>query len=403
MESAPSLIATSIAALTLPLLAQRIRTPAVVLEILFGMLVGQSVLGLLQDSVLLDQLALLGFFLLMFLAGFEIDVGLIVRQGRRALVPALSIFAATLVIAYVATQGLGYHTFLIFVLATTSVGLVVPSLRSARHTSTALGQSVLLAALVADLLTLIGVTFFAFFHEHGAGIELTGVPIFLVVVAIAAALLHRVAWWFPQAFERLFQLDDPDELGIRASFALMLIFVGFAELLGIEAILGAFLSGAVFAFVFRERGALERKLTGFSYGFLIPIFFINVGMRLDASVLIDPSVVTGDLLPLLLIAAAAKLVPAMLLMLRGLSLRESVAAGVLLSARLSLIIAVADLGVRLEVIDATLESVIVALAVISSLVAPVAFRLLAPSLPTPQRDDRGTVGALGVSRSREPE
>ena len=172
----------------------------------------------------------------------------------------------------------------------------------------------------------------------------------------------------------------------------MLVFVGVAELLGVEAVLGAFLSGTVFAYVFRERGGLERKLTGFSYGFLIPIFFINVGMSLDATVLVDPDVMAGDLLPLLVIAAAAKLLPSLLLVFRGLSLREALAAGVLLSARLSLIIAVADLGVRIGVIDATLELVIVALAVISSFTAPVGFRLLLPQ-PAASRGRRVAASA----------
>lgn len=383
MESASSLILIAAAALVLPLVAGRLRVPAVVLEIVFGVAIGDSALHLIGASELLDQLALLGFFLLMFLSGFEIDLGAVEEQGPGRVITALIIFVLTLGTAYVAARVLGYGFFMMFVLATTSVGIVVPTLRDTRRMTTLLGQSILLSAIFADFLTLVGVTFFAVLREHGAGPRLLSVPVFFAVVALATLALHRFAWWHPERVERFFRRDDPNELGIRAALALMLVFVGVAELFGIEAVLGAFLSGAVFAYVFRDPGPLEEKLAGFSYGFFIPIFFINVGMSLDAAVLLQPSVLVRDLAPLIVAAALVKMVPVSVLLFRGLSPRETLAAGTLLSARLSLIIAVADLGVRLGVLDRTLESVVVALAVVSALSAPTIFRALAPPRPLP--------------------
>ena len=82
----------------------------------------------------------------------------------------------------------------------------------------------------------------------------------------------------------MFSGHDPDEIGIRFSLALLFVFVGLAILLDMDPILGAFMAGAIFAFVFRDSGDLEERLSGFAYGFLIPIFFISVGVRfpLDA-------------------------------------------------------------------------------------------------------------------------
>lgn len=127
-------------------------------------------------------------------------------------------------------------------------------------------------------------------------------------------------------------------------------------------ILGAFLAGTAFAAVFRNRGDLDRKLTGFGYGFLIPVFFINVGISFELEGVAD----VGALLftGLLLVAAlAVKVIPSLLLLLRRHSLREAVAAGALLSARLSLIIVVAELGVELGLLDRTLQAQIILLAV----------------------------------------
>jgi Kef-type K+ transport system membrane component KefB len=157
---------------------------------------------------------------------------------------------------------------------------------------------------------------------------------------------------------------------------------------GIEKILGAFLAGTVFAMVFRNRTALARQLNGFSYGFLIPIFFINVGIHFDVDALGEPGAITG-MLALVGVAVAVKVIPAMVLVTRRLSVRESLAAGALLSARLSLIIAVAELGVRLGVIDRTLEASIIVLAAVTATLAPIVFRWLAPPLSEAEAELEG--------------
>ena len=159
----------------------------------------------------------------------------------------------------------------------------------------------------------------------------------------------------------------------------MLVFVGLSLVLGIEPILGAFLAGSVFAVVFPHRGALEQKLSGFAYGFLIPIFFINVGIRFDLHELGDARVLV-DSAALIGLAILVKLIPSLALIRRRRPLREVLAAGMLLSARLSLIIAVAELGVELGIIDRVLEAQIILLAGVTSTLAPALFRALLPKL-----------------------
>jgi len=377
-QAALSLVFIVAAAFLLPLVGDRARVPAVVLEILFGILIG-PVLGIVEGAEFLDRLAELGFFLLMFLAGFEIDVRTFGRGGRDQLLTGLTIFSLTMFGAWMAANLLGYGLFMAFVLATTSVGLVVPTLRSTRRMQTRMGQAILVSALLADFLTLVGVTVFALVESRGSGFHLLAVPGFFGVAALILLLLKWAVWWRPEWFDRLFEVDDPEEIGTRASLALMLTFVAVSIAFGIEKILGAFLAGTVFAMVFRNRTELTRQLNGFSYGFLIPIFFINVGLHFDIDAMREPGAITG-MLALVAVAVAVKVAPAMVLMARRLSFRESLAAGALLSARLSLIIAVAELGVRLEVIDRTLEASIIVLAAVTATLAPILFRLLAPPL-----------------------
>ncbi len=287
-SSASTLIIVGLAAFLLPLIAGRFGLPAVVLEILFGILAG-PVLGLVRTDEFLAALAGLGFLLLLFLSGFEIDFRIFERHGARPLVVGLAVFAGTLALAFVATQVSGLGVFLTLVLATTSVGLVVPTLRATRRIATSLGQDILVAALLADFLTLLAVTVVALFVQYGLSFRLLALPAFALVAGAVLIVLRRTAWWWPERFSRLFDEDDPDELGIRFSLALMLVFVGIALLFGIELILGAFLARTSFAAVFRNRQSLDRKLAAFAYGFLIPIFFINVGIRFQLSAVDDPS------------------------------------------------------------------------------------------------------------------
>ena len=383
MESADAttLILVGLAALGLPLGARRMGLPPVVLEILFGVLVG-PVLGIVQPLALLAALAQLGFLMLMLLTGFEINIGFFQRQGWGPIMVGLLGFVATLVASWLASRVLGTDPFMVMVLATTSVGLVVPSLRSAGVASRPIGQDILLGALLADFLTLLGVTVIALLVVGEEEWRLLGIPGFFLIAALALLGIRRAAWWHPEQFSALFAAEDTEEMGIRATLALLFVFVGVAILLGIEAVLAAFLTGGVIAVVFRERGALDRKLSGFSYGFLIPIFFIDVGIRFDLTAVtdVDALVFTGQLV---VAAFAVKAASALALVFRGHSLRSVAAAAALLSARLSLIIVVAEIGHHLGLLTSSQEGSIILLAIITTTVAPTLFRrLISPAAAT---------------------
>ncbi len=375
-SDATTLILVGVAALVLPLGARRVRLPPVVLEILFGVLVG-PVLQIVAPSDLLESLARLGFLMLMLLTGFEINIGFFQRQGSGPIVVGLLGFAATLSASWFASRLLGTDPFMVMVLATTSVGLVVPSLRSARVASRPIGQDILLGALLADFLTLLGVTVIALLAGGDAGWRLLGIPGFFLIVAVVLLGIRRAAWWHPDRFGALFAADDTEEMGIRATLALLFVFVGVASLLGIESVLAAFLAGGIIALVFRERGALDRKLSGFSYGFLIPIFFIDVGIRFNLAAVtdVDALVFTGQLL---IAAFAVKTASAVVLIFRGHSFRLIAAAAALLSARLSLIIVVAEIGRHLGFISSSQQGSIILLAIVTTTVAPTLFRWLMP-------------------------
>jgi Kef-type K+ transport system membrane component KefB len=396
LPSASGFILIGLGAFTLPLVARRFGLPAVVLEILFGLALGPEALNLIRstsaDAEFIQLLAELGLFLLMFLAGFEVDFERLERQGAGPILTGLAIFGLILAAAWfgfgmLSLDSTRQRVFLTLLTSAASLGIVIPALRSTQRTATRLGQITIVTAVLAEFLSAAAIVVFGVVIKEGAGIGLLSVPAFFGILALAFFIIRRLAWWFPERFERLFAAHDPDELGIRASLALLFVFVGISVALEIEPILGAFLAGGMFAYIFRDTGSLETRLSGFAYGFFIPVFFINVGIQFPLSELGDTSVLSKAL-ALIAVAIVIKLVPALVLVVRGLSFREALASGVLLAGQLSVIIALAELGVQLEVIDEGLEAGAILLVGVTAIFSPIIFRLLAP--PLGDGDDVGS-------------
>lgn len=372
-----SLLLIVLGAALLPVLARRIRLPAVVLEIAFGMLLGKSALDLGVAGDWLPFLAELGFLLLMFQAGMELDFGAMAEQSGGQLTFQFVIFGVTFGLAIGAAVWLGQGMFTALVLTTTSLGLVVPSLKEAGISRTRHGQAILIAATLADFLTLMAITFFVLWHEHGLSWRFAApLPLF-VGFAVLLRLGRLWVWWHPDKAARILGDHDSQEMGVRLSLALLFLLVALSELVHLEPVLGAFMGGALLAFMFRDRHQLETKLSGMAYGFFIPLFFINVGMGFDIRNILsaDQLVLTGELLVL---AVAVKVVPGLLFTLTGIKLRDALGAGVLLSSRLSLIVAAASIGLAGGFITESFKDAIVLLAVLTCLLGPSLFKAMQP-------------------------
>ena len=370
-----TLLFVSLAVLILPGLSRLLRIPAVVAEMVFGVILGKSLLQFEASGDWLPFLANLGFLMLMFQAGMEIDFGMLRKQSRGNIVFQFVLFAATFGLSLGFAFLMGRGMFIALVLSTTSLGLVMPILKESGYTRTELGQSILLAATLADFLTLFGITFFLLYLQHGLSWRFAlPVPLFIGF----GVLLHvgRLwAWWNPSQAETILGIkSDSQEIGVRLSMALLFLFVGLAELVHLEPVLGAFMGGAVLSFVFREKFALEEKLSAIGFGFLIPFFFIHVGMQFDLTNVANKAqlIFTAKLLGL---ALAVKLLPAALLILRGRSVKEAFQVGILLSSRLSLIIAAAAIGLQNNLITQAMKDAIVLLALITCFVGPTLFKL----------------------------
>jgi len=367
------LFAIAVFALLIPILSNRIGVPAVVGEIICGIIIGRSVLGLFTgEEEGIAFLASFGFIFLMFLVGLQIDFSQVEVHGAKLFVLGTFVYLITLCISIFLTYKLGYEFYMALVLSTSSVGLIVPTLREQGTLKSEFGQTIIISAFIADFTTVLLVTVHTLYHEEGITWGMFLIALVFVLFFAVYYFGKLAIWHYPERLSKWFKSDQPSEIGVRASFALLLVFVVLAEIVGVEAILGAFLAGVILSILFRGGTILEQKLYGIGYGFLIPIFFINVGMQFDLEALWEEGIYL--VVPmLLLIAFVVKMVPSLLFLIKY-SLRESISAGVLLSSRLSLIIAVAAVGMELGLIDTPMGSAIVLLAIITSISCPTIFR-----------------------------
>jgi len=385
-----SLLIIILAAFIVPFITSHIRfirLPVVIGEIVAGLILGVSGFNLIETGPLLEFLSAFGFTYLMFLSGLEIDFQTLAqalrskkRPGENPVVLAFGTFGVTLILSFLISLGLtelGYVRspwLMTLVLSTTSLGIVVPVLKEKGMINTSFGQTILLSALIADFLTMLLITVVVLMLTSGQVKDI----LLVLFLFLAFFIFYKLANILIRldVIKRL--SDATSQIRVRGSFALILIFVVFSEYLGSEAILGAFLAGAIVSLVSEKREeAFILKLEAIGYGFFIPIFFILVGATFNiAEAAKSGSFLT--LLPLLITALyLVKIIPAALFRF-AFSAKEALSAGFLLSSRLSLIIAAAAVGLKLGELSENANGAIILSAIVTCLVSPLLFERFAP-------------------------
>jgi len=353
-----------------------LKLPAVVLEIVAGIVVGPSVLGWVTIDEPLSVLALIGLVFLLFLAGLEIDVHEL--RGRPLRLATLG-FVLSLVIAVCAGFGLqavdlaGSGLFVAIVLTATSLGIIVPILKDAGEISSPFGQLVVAAGSIADFGAIILLSLL--FSREGGG---TGSQAILlggfVIVAGAIGLAVVGAERLPALSRVLFRLQDTTaQIRIRGAFLLLIAFAFVAERLGLETILGAFMAGALLTLLDRDRKMthpdFRLKLESAGFGIFIPVFFVVSGVRFDLDALSSSTSALARVPVFMLALLAVRGIPALLY--RGdLGGRRTSVAALLQATSLPFIVAATQIGLELGTIDAATGAALVGAGILSVLLFP---------------------------------
>lgn len=389
--SVASLVIVIIIAFLTPILLHRFKLnfiPVVVAEIIMGLIIGKSGFDIVHEDMWLETLSTLGFIFLMFLSGLEIDFSAFSGKKKKETLPSgkeepNSFFVATIVFVgiFIVSYGLSYlfvlagfidNAFLMtLIISTISLGVVVPTLKEAHLMKTGIGQIILLVAVIADLVTMILLAVFVSLYDGGEG------NTWLLLILFGAGM---VLYFVGRGFKRNKFVEalsaGTTQIGTRAVFTLIILLVAISETVGAENILGAFLAGVLVSLLSPDQ-ELVHKLDSFGYGFLIPIFFVMIGVDLDIWQLFsDPKMLM--LIPLLLIALLiSKLIPIAVLK-AWYDTKTVLASGFLLTSTLSLVIAAATIGERMGVITASMSGTLILVAVITSVFTPIMFKNLLP-------------------------
>ncbi|MBT2729322.1 monovalent cation:proton antiporter family protein [Bacillus sp. ISL-75] len=406
------LIVVTMAFLT-PILLHRFKLnyiPVVVAEIIMGLVIGKSGFDVVHEDMWLSTLSTLGFIFLMFLSGLEIDFTAFAGRKLRKKLPngkkePNSFVVAGLIFAgiFIFSLGLSFlfvmagfieNAFLMtLIISTISLGVVVPTLKEAHLMKTVIGQIILLVAVIADLVTMILLAVFVSLYESGHG------NTWLLLILFAAGI---VLYLLGKRFKNRTFIETLStgtvQIGTRAVFTLIIVLVGLSETVGAENILGAFLAGVLVSLLSPNQ-ELVHKLDSFGYGFLIPIFFVMVGVNLDIWSLFNEKKLLL-LIPLLLMGLLlSKLIPVYILKI-WYELKTVIASGFLLTSTLSLVIAAATIGERLEIITPQMSGTLILVAVITSIFTPIVFKKLFPKEVVANK--RVSVAFLGANQTTLP-
>jgi len=371
----------------------RLALPSVVLEILAGIVIGPSVLGIVHVDEAIEVIALIGLAFVLFLAGLEIEFPKLRGQVLRLTATGFALsFGIALVVALGLKAGGLIETPMLvaIILCATSLGVLIPVLKDAGEISTTFGQLIIAAASIADFGAIILLTIF-FSGEGGIGSTLVLLG-GLALLAIAVYVAVRGAEHSMRIRSDLLRLQDTTaQIRVRAAIVLFVGFSAVAEKLGLEVILGAFIAGSIISLLDRDEVMthpdFRRKLEAMGFGFFIPVFFVTSGVRYDLDAL---TAQTSNLVMLPIFLAALLVVrgvPA-LLYRRVIDTRHTAIAGLMQATSLPFIVAATAIGQDLGLVDAAESAALIGAGLLSVLIFPLLGLTLLRRSPVTQEQQR---------------
>jgi Kef-type K+ transport system membrane component KefB len=369
-------------------LAPALRIPAVVVEIVAGIVIGPSVLGWVEVDGTIEVLATIGLAFLLCLGGLEVDFAALRGRLLRLTVRgyALSLAIAVAVSLAFGAVGLVQTPLLVAIaLGSTSLGVLIPVLKDTGRIDSSLGQLVIAGASIADFAAIILLSLF-FAGEGGPGATLLLIGA-LLGLALAVFAVVRGAQRSMRIRTDLLRLQDTTaQIRVRGAIVLLVFFAAAAQQLGLEVILGSFAAGAVLSLADPDRAMthpeFRRKLETIGFGVFIPVFFVTSGIRFDLGALAG----SASMVPLFLAALlAVRGLPAVLY---GLDRRETLVAGLLQATSLPFLVATTAIGQELGLIGAGEAAALVGAGLLSVLLLPAAGLALLQAGPAQVRAGR---------------
>lgn len=369
-----------IGAYFMPFLSRKLFLPSAVGELIYGLALGYALRNHQIHTPVVEILGELGFIVLMYLAGLEINFEKIKATSTKDLLLYLAMAVQVAIFAFFVTQQFNQPPVYALIYLTTAIGLLFPVLKEAGLMGAESGQALLIMGSIGEVVSLLGLTGFIAYFQYGFTLKLVShisqIGIFLVIAYLINKALRLFIWWFPEVINAFLETGGSVETGVRANLLNAFVFVALASMVEMELIVGAFLGGMLFALIFKEREQIQEKIGAFGYGFLIPIFFIEVGLRFEVTDFMKLDVLSNALL-ISVTMLVVRILACPVLLFSQLSFREIALTPLALAFPLTLLVALATFGMKSGALDRTQASSVLLAAILTALVYPTLFKLLA--------------------------
>ena len=373
------------------LVARKLKAPMVVGEIIAGLVIGPCLLNIVKPTEFISIMAEIGVVLIMFSAGLETNLQELKKSGLAAFVIACIGVLVPLVggsllymgmygFAAVGTDEFFKAVFIGSIMTATSVGITVEVLKEMGHLNSRVGQTILSAAIIDDIIGIIVLTFVLGFKDPDSNTLLvTGkIVLFLVLSVILGYIFYKLFKRYDEKHSHTRRIPI-----IAIGLCLVMAFVA-EKYFGIADITGAYIAGIILCNT-RDAEYIDRKVSINGYMFFAPMFFVGIGLKTDFSN-VDTSMILFSV-GFVAVALLSKIIGCGLVSkCFGYKWTDCLKIGIGMMTRGEVALIITNKGLNLGIIDSSYFTAVILLIIVSSIVTPVLLKLLFNKYPeVPER------------------
>ncbi|HEY8109798.1 MAG TPA: cation:proton antiporter [Candidatus Nitrosotenuis sp.] len=370
-------------------LFRRIKQPALVGELLAGIILGPTLFGIIKPNESLELLSTIAIFFVMLLIGLEMDLREIRKAGKSAFIISVIALIIPFFVGYTISNFFGLSMiqslFIALLLSVTSVPVSAIILMELGLLKTKIGTTIMSAAVIDDIISLVILAVILQLHSTEGtafnfadlGISTLQITGYLVGIAFLAYAIHKISRWFPHRLESFFARTKTREgiFGILIIVAITLSII--AQYAGLHFIIGTFFAGLIFSDKLLGKKEADHAygiVSGMTFGFFAPLFFAIIGMKFSGQAM-------ENAIPLLVVLVVLGILGKMLggyigSKICGFSKNESLVVASLLNGRGTVGLAITSLAFSIGILNITLFSVSVAICFITTILTPIIARPL---------------------------
>ena len=375
-----------IAAKVCGIIARKLKAPQVVGMIIAGLLIGPGLLGIVEQSDFLVQMAEIGVILLMFSAGLETDLKELVKTGPIAtLIACAGVFvplvAGTVLYmmfygwAAVGTEHFYKALFIGCILTATSVSITVQSLREMGHLKGRVGTTILSAAIIDDIIGIIVLTFVIGFKnpDSNPGKVILNTVLFFVMAIVLGIISYKIFKMLDNRYPHTRRIPI-----ISLAFCLILSYVA-EHYFGIADITGAYVAGIILCSI-QDSQYIEEKIDINSYMLFGPVFFASIGLKTDISGM-DSAIILFSI-AFVLVGLVSKIIGCGLVSkLCGFKNMDCLKIGIGMMTRGEVALIVAQKGLAVGLMTSQYFTAVILLIIVSSISVPIILKVLYAKSP----------------------